>query len=189
MPPFVVVPHGSASDIVPRLSPGDHVRLTSLGADDAARQRFLSGRCALFTAAERLGELDIRIDARCPDCGLAHGRPVALAAQAPVHLALAHAAGRAFAIAARHPVGIDAESTAASADRLAAVDALAPGRGDALRRWTAIEAVLKADGRGLRVPPGAVRVGRSTARLDGARYRLTTTESNGCVVTVAERQP
>ena len=190
MSAFVVVPHASADPgVVARLSESDRARLTSLGGDVLARQRFLAGRAALFAAADRLGERDIRIDARCPDCGLAHGRPLALGGGSPVHLALSHAAGSAFAVAARHPVGIDAEPVSGPADRHAAIDTLAPGRGNALRRWTAIEAVLKADGSGLRLPPDAVRVGLRSAHLHGVRYRLATARAVACFVTVAERRP
>jgi len=188
MAAFVVVPHVSAdSGVIARLSESDHARLSALDGDDAARQRFLAGRAALFAAADRLGEPEIRIDARCPDCGLAHGRPLALGGGGPVHLALSHAAGSAFAVAARRPVGIDAEPVSGSSDRHAAIETLAPGRGDALRRWTAIEAVLKADGIGLRLPPNAVRVRLRSARLHGVRYRLETAHAVACVVTVAER--
>ncbi|WP_431221233.1 4'-phosphopantetheinyl transferase family protein [Leifsonia xyli] len=187
MPAFVVVPYGRADiTIADRLGEGDRDRLASLAADDERQRAFLAGRAALFAAAAQLGEPGVRIDARCPDCGLSHGRPVAEGGATRIHLALAHAAGAAFAVAARVPIGIDAEPATASAERLAAVDDLAPGRGDALRRWTAIEAVLKADGRGLRVAPSAVRVGRRSAVLDAVRYRLRTSRLDGCVVTVAE---
>jgi phosphopantetheinyl transferase len=237
---IVVVRHDFADpDTVPRLSAGDRSRLRDLGRD-ADRTRFLAGRTALLRAAVRAGEPDIVIDATCPDCGAAHGRPRALGASRPLFLALAHAAGVAFAVADRVPVGIDAEplvSTAerpvgidaeplasgaellvspperpvgpdaqplatapehqvgpdaeplaAAPDRRAAIDDLAPGHGDALRRWTVIEAVLKADGRGLRVPPDAVRVGLLRAWLEGRRYRVRSLRSAGCVVTVARGQ-
>lgn len=189
MPAFVVVRHDSdVVGIVARLLDGDRRRLASIGPYDARRNRFLAGRSALFAAAARLGESDIRIDARCPDCGAAHGRPTAQGTAEPLHLALAHAGDTAFAIASRHPVGIDAEHLSVSEDRRAAIDAIAPGRGDPLRRWTAIEAVLKADGRGLRLSPDAVRVGMRGARFDGSRYRLTTAHARECLVTVAERR-
>lgn len=187
---FVVVPHDSAqSEVVARLSPSDRSRLASFGGDPARAARFLAGRAALFTAAERLGAPDIRIDARCPDCGLSHGRPRAEDAGEDVYLALAHGDGRAFAVAARTQVGIDAEPLKAPPARLAAIDSLAPGRGDPLRRWTAVEAVLKADGRGLRLAPDTVRVGLRSARLEGTRYHLSTSRTAGCVVTVAEQRP
>ena len=62
----------------------------------------------------------------------------------------------------------------------------APGPGDPLLRWTAIEATLKADGRGLRVDPSAVRLGNRRADLDGVRYRLDVRRLHGCLVTIAQ---
>ena len=188
MPTLVVVAHAAdVGEIVPRLSDGDRARLEGL-ADEAARRRFLAGRAALLSAAARSGEPDIRIEARCPDCGRSHGRPTAVGGTAALHLALAHAGGRAFAAASRRPLGIDAESAGVPQERRAAVDALAPGRGDPLRRWTAIEAVLKADGRGLRVAPDAVRLGLRGAALEGVRYRLQPAREVGFVVTIAEQR-
>jgi phosphopantetheinyl transferase len=188
MAALVVVAHAAdAAHIVPRLSDGDRTRLEGL-RDDAARHRFLAGRAALFAAAERLGEPRIRIQARCPDCGLSHGRPTAEGDNGPLHLALAHAGGNAFAAASRRPVGIDAEPGDVPAERRAAIDALAPGRGDPLRRWTAVEAVLKADGRGLRVAPDTVRIRLGRALLEGNRYRLRRQREPGFVVTIAEQR-
>ncbi|WP_285116794.1 hypothetical protein [Leifsonia sp. fls2-241-R2A-40a] len=193
MQTFVVVPYGSvdagtASRIARVLDEGDQARLTSLTGDDERIQSFLAGRLALRTAAARLGHPELLISAPCPDCGLSHGRPVAVGASQPVHLALAHADGRAFAVASRAPVGIDAEPAATEQSRREAIDDLVPGRGDPLRRWTAVEAVLKADGRGLRRAPDAVRIRMFSARLDGRRYRLRTTRVDGCVATVARLQ-
>lgn len=183
---FVVVRYDDpgTEGVVPHLSPGDSARLAGL-AGTTDRARFLAGRSALLGAATAAGEPGITVDATCPDCGAAHGRPRAADAERPLFLALAHAADAAFATAGRAPVGIDAEPLDTPPGRRAAIDDLAPGRGDVLRRWTAIEAVLKADGRGLRVPPDAVRVGRWRAVLDGRRYRLRSTRADGCRVTVA----
>ncbi|ANF30685.1 hypothetical protein A0130_02460 [Leifsonia xyli] len=186
MPAFVVVPYGAAADdIAGRLSGGDRRRLDGL-RDDGVRRRFLAGRAALFAAAADAGEPRIQIEASCPDCGLSHGRPTV--AGSSLHLALAHAGGRAFAVASRVPVGIDAEPADVPEERRAAIDDLAPGRGDPLRRWTAVEAVLKADGRGLRVVPDAVRLGFRGAALDGRRYRLRPVREPGFVVTIAEQR-
>lgn len=195
MAAFVVLAHDRThTGVEAALSDGDRARLAALELDPSAADRFLSGRAALQAAAARLGERSIRIEALCPDCGRSHGRPAAVGASGVLHLALSHAAGRAFAIASRVPIGIDAEPLDAPAGRLDAIDDLAPGRGHPLHRWTAIEAVLKADGRGLRLPPGAVVLrapvrGIATARLDGRDYRLRTSRAAGCVVTVAEAQP
>ena len=188
MPVLVVMTYApDALEVVPRLSDDDRARLDGL-RDDASRRRFLSGRAALLAAAARAGEPGVRIDARCPDCGVSHGRPTVQGGSRPLHLALAHAGGRAFAAASRHPVGIDAEPADVSSERREAIAALAPGRGDPLRRWTAIEAVLKADGRGLRVAPDAVRLRLRSAALDGVRYRLRSEHQHGFIVTIAEQR-
>ncbi len=52
-------------------------------------------------------------------------------------------------------VGIDAESVSDPRRSAAAMRGIIlPGRASSLREWTRVEAVLKADGRGLRVAPG-----------------------------------
>lgn len=183
---FVVVRYDDpgTEGVMPRLSAGDRTRLDGLRAE-GDRARFLAGRTALLRAAAEAGEPGVAVDATCPDCGAAHGRPQARGAGQPLYLALAHAGGAAYATAARVPVGIDAEPLDTPPGRRAAIDDLAPGHGDVLRRWTAIEAVLKADGRGLRVSPDAVRLGRWRAVLDGRRYRLRSVRTDGCRVTVA----
>lgn len=180
---IVVVPHGSAPpETAARLSPGDRDRLAALHGERAAA--FLAGRAALLAA---IGPRDAgaAVDATCPDCGRSHGRP-RLPTRPSLHLSLSHAAGLAFAVAASAPIGIDAEPLGTDPARLAGAAALLPGRGDALRRWTAVEAVLKAEGRGLRVDPVEVRLRGRTATLQGVRYRLTSSELRGCRVTVAQ---
>lgn len=190
MTAFVLIPHGSVdaalrSHLEPRLSPGDRERLAALAGDPVRTAAFVAGRAALLRAAARLGEPRVTIDAACPECGRSHGRPTARGSGRPLFLSLSHAAGAAFAIASRVPVGIDAESRAGLWNRASAIDDLAPGRGSAGRRWTAIEAVLKADGSGLRRAPDAVQVGRWAAILEGRRYRLRTTRTRDCLVSVA----
>ncbi|SEI15372.1 MULTISPECIES: hypothetical protein [unclassified Leifsonia] len=203
MSQLAVVRHGSVdARLVSLLSPGDRERFASFGGDTEREGRFLAGRAALRSAAARMGEPGIVVQAGCPECGLSHGRPTAGldGASRSLYLALTHCGGVAIAVASRRPVGIDAEPVSTSSERRAAIDELAPGRGDAVQRWTAIEAVLKADGRGLRLPPDAVRLGmprfgmprfgmpgiaRRSARLDGRRYGLRTMRLGGCIVTVA----
>lgn len=124
----------------------------------------------------------ITIVQRCPDCGGAHGRPVVMepASARDVGVSLAHAGEQHVVAAARGArIGVDAERRDAAPDRLAAVQALLAGEGaDSLRRWTQIEAVLKADGRGLRVEPATVVLEEGadgcTASVPGSsrRYRL-----------------
>lgn len=103
---------------------------------------------ALVAELAGVAEAGIRIVARCPDCGGDHGRPVVMAPDAAtdVRVSLAHAGGVTVAAAlVGGAVGIDAEPRPHAADAV-----------PALRRWTRIEAVLKADGRGLRVDPETV---------------------------------
>jgi 4'-phosphopantetheinyl transferase len=57
-------------------------------------------------------------------------------------------------------VGLDAEPNTAGSERLTDLAKLIGGApASALRRWTQLEAVLKADGRGLRVGPHRGRTG------------------------------
>jgi phosphopantetheinyl transferase len=190
MPALVIVAHRSVdaalvTRVASRLSEGDLARLSSLHHDLDHLAAFVAGRAALQRALSDAGAPDAHIEATCPDCGLSHGRPVIVDGTRRLYVSVSHAAGQAFAVAARHPVGIDAETMDALHGRVQAIDELAPGHGDPGRRWTAIEAVLKADGRGLRRDPGAVRVGRLSARLDGRLYTLRTTRAGECLVTVA----
>ncbi|MBN9156634.1 4-phosphopantetheinyl transferase [Microbacterium sp.] len=98
---------------------------------------------------------DLRIEHRCPVCGGAHGRPVL--PSAPVHASVAYADP--WVVVAVAPdrevdaLGIDAEVPDTTLDLTAL---FAPAHAPDLAGWTAIEAVLKADGRGLLVPPNQV---------------------------------
>jgi 4'-phosphopantetheinyl transferase len=63
-------------------------------------------------------------------------------------------------------VGVDAERTERDrTERLRGV--IVPGRTTSLRHWTRVEAVLKADGRGLAVEPARVRIERSLGGVYG----------------------
>lgn len=109
-----------------------------------------------------------RIARRCPRCGGAdHGAPVAL--EAPVALSAAYAGG--FVVAAAAPtreaeaIGVDVERGEPGTVLSDLANLLDPP--PTLRGWTRIEAALKADGRGLRVPPGDVRIRGERARIPG----------------------
>jgi 4'-phosphopantetheinyl transferase len=199
---LVVVPYSEArgddsevrGDVLDRLGPSDRNRLARLDGD--ARHRFLSGRVAAITAIGRLVADPMgasTIDACCAECGGPHGRPEVSGTTGTVHVAIAHAAGRAFAVASRSRIGVDAEPLDTPAERLDAIRALTrSGGGGPLARWTAIEAVLKADGRGLRVDPREVQIGRAAGNVAdrGIRYRLHRhRDVAGCLVTVAWRDP
>ncbi len=139
---------------------------------------FLGGRLLLRElAAELLGAdpREVPLSAHCLDCGQPHGRPVLNGTR--LHMSLSRTAGVVVAAANwDSAVGIDVESAAVAPERLDAVESLTGIR--SLQHWTRVEAVLKADGRGLRVDPGSVRVRPRGSRLDAAvlgspvRYRM-----------------
>ncbi|MWB98714.1 hypothetical protein [Agromyces seonyuensis] len=141
--------------------------------------RFDAGRAAAREALHRLTGRDaeeFRIEARCPDCGGPHGRPLVVG-EPGLHVSITHADGRAVAVAARVPVGVDAEPVTTNVDRLAAAASLLDQSArelPPLEAWTAAEAVLKADGRGLRVDPSAVRFedGGASIAPGQRRYRI-----------------
>ena len=181
---------GLRGEVVDRLGPSDRARLAAL--DDARRARFLAGRSAVLAAVARLVGVPARaftVDACCPECGGPHGRPEVVGGGARVHVGIAHAAGRTFAVASRSRIGLDAEPLGTPSERLEAIRHVTGHRGgDPLERWTATEAILKADGRGLRVDPRAVLVGRRCGRVSDrdTRYRLhRDRDLAGCVVTIA----
>lgn len=173
---------GAGSDVV--LSAVDAARAASFGA--GRRAEFVTGR-ALVRALLAETALDAVVtSACCPRCGKPHGGVLVAngagpedAPRAGAVASVAHAGGLVVAAVASGRVrrlGVDLESALAEDDRLADLAALIGGPPeDALHRWTLIEAVLKADGRGLQVDPAEVRleVGRrATARVGGVRYRL-----------------
>ncbi|MCD1268902.1 hypothetical protein B5M43_008610 [Microbacterium sp. MEC084] len=147
---------------------------------------------------------DERVARRCARCGgHDHGAPRALAA--PVAVALAYA-GATIVAAAAHArdaasLGVDVERGAAGSvlDDLAPL--FAPLPPPDLRGWTRIEAVLKTDGRGLRVPPGELAVssvavdrlpGSALARVPGRPDAIEVADGpapEGCVVSVALALP
>ena len=124
----------------------------------SAPDSYLAGRMLLRTLA---GELTatasdaVRLEATCPDCGGPHGQPVL--AGSDLRLSLSHGDGVVVAAAAwGSAVGVDTESMSAPAERLAAIGRLT---GEAsVEHWIRVEAVLKADGRGLRVDPAEVTI-------------------------------
>lgn len=135
----------------------------------------------------------------CAHCGSSdHGKPGF--AGLPVLVSIAYAGPAVFvalASADRHSaLGVDAEElksdAAAEAARGSAPEGGACVTADpasSLERWTAVEAVLKADGRGLRVDPSGVAFGPDDlARVGGDRYRLRrAVVDEGFLVTVATR--
>lgn len=145
----------------------------------SARERLLWGRFLLRElVATRIGvrAADVTIDARCDDCGGAHGRPVLTGPDETARalsVSVSACAGMVVvATSLRRSIGIDVEPRSGATERLQAIRDVAGEADDPLRHWTRVEAVLKADGRGLRVDPGRVRIDGDGADVDGVRYRL-----------------
>ncbi|WP_439901301.1 4'-phosphopantetheinyl transferase family protein [Microbacterium azadirachtae] len=142
-------------------------------------------------AAELAPGSDLHIVRRCPVCGGPHGRPVL--PSAPVRASIAYAEPwTVVAVAAADDIaalGIDAEPAAAALDLAALFTAADPPD---LRRWTQIEAVLKADGRGLLIPPDRVRfAGDGAATVPGGgEYRILPVPAGAeLLVSLAVRRP
>jgi 4'-phosphopantetheinyl transferase len=160
------------------------------------------GHAALRDLVGELAGVDpstVVVESRCPDCGGPHGRPVVMGPDTArgIRVSLAYAGGTALAAAHRGgSLGVDAElrdHARTGDDKRCAIQTLAPGDdGDPLIQWTRIEAVLKADGRGLRVDPGQVHFERQADRLvasapgDPRRYDLRDVPlGDDLIVTVA----
>ena len=140
--------------------------------DERPSDAFLAGRMLVRALAGDLLGIPperVPVSATCPDCGGPHGAPVI--AGSDLHVSLSHADGLVVAAARRGAaVGVDVERSTVAAERLAAIGALT-GRAS-VRHWTRVEAVLKADGRGLRLDPSLVVIDTEVASLGGDRYLL-----------------
>lgn len=146
--------------------PGDFALVFEPGTSDtrAVLRRLAAGQ--LGVAAD-----DVPLVQRCPDCGGAHGAPAVEGSE--LRVSAARCAAGVVAVAARaRAIGVDVELLAQPPELLAAIREIAGGEGVA--HWTRVEAVLKADGRGLRVDPRAVRIAGDEATIEGgaARYLL-----------------
>jgi len=160
-------------------------------ARTARDERRATGRALIRALGSQLAPgTDLRIEQRCTLCGGPHGRP--LLPDAPLLASVAYAdPWVAVAVAHDHEwaaIGIDLEVEGAALDLRSL---FAPEAPPDLRGWTAIEAVLKADGRGLMLAPDQVRLspdGRATVP-GGAEFRVLPVPAEpGMVVTLALRQ-
>jgi 4'-phosphopantetheinyl transferase len=162
--------------------------------------RLLVGRAASLLLGVEVR--DVRVSARCARCGGEHGRPlVSVSGRTDrVTASVSHAGGTTVAAVSDRDVGIDGEPIAGRDDRFAAIRTVvgpsAEGLADGmhvLSAWTTVEAVVKADGRGLEVDARRVRVehrpGTSTSRaaIDGVEpfYTVSSAVLDGLVLTVA----
>jgi 4'-phosphopantetheinyl transferase len=142
---------------------------------DADKRRFLTGRVLAKTvAAERLGLAveAVKFDATCEDCGKPHGRPRVPGAD--LTLSISHS-GDLIGVAATPsvPVGLDVETATRRSDERLIEYALSPaetahlaGLSDEEKAaaffvyWTRKEAVMKATGKGLRIPLQSITFSR-----------------------------
>ena len=156
----------------PRLDP-------SLGTTQAARAAGLHGdRLAAFLTTRALVAALLRelapshppeLDSACEACGAQHGplravhAPVLVSTSSSGTWAMAAAALRSDVVA----LGVDVE---AGPDRVLAdlAGMFAPRPAPTLADWVRVEAALKADGRGLRVPPDEVCLDGEHATLPDA---------------------
>ncbi|MCS5520617.1 4'-phosphopantetheinyl transferase family protein [Curtobacterium flaccumfaciens] len=153
--------------------------LRTPAADRADDREALVAAVASATGVEPVA---VRAGRVCPHCaGTDHGRPWASVAGTVVGVSLARAPGFVALAVGPSALGVDVERVSRVA--AAPLDAFTP---DELRRadgdpallaaaWAAKEAVLKRDGRGLRVDPLAVEVdvAAGTARFEGVGQPLT----------------
>lgn len=150
---------------------------------EAARESFLAGRFLLRDLAGELTCTDpgaVKIEAHCPDCGGDHGRPMIVGTN--LNVSLSRSKDIVVVAASWHaPIGIDIE--VANPGAVAAVEALTDEA--SILHWTRVEAVLKADGRGLRVDPALVEV----TDVDGAVHGRVRGSADRYLITHAEVAP
>lgn len=165
------------------LSPQDQARAAGFGVD--RRREFVVGRSLV---AALIGGMFPNVvgwsvgTGVCPGCGERHGA-VELAG-VPAIAGVSYARG--LVVAAMAPSGtvgrlaVDVELDAADTARTRDLTRLlGRSRQPVLRRWTRIEAVLKADGRGLLVDPGDVRLRGLTASIAGGPTRYQLADADG----------
>ncbi len=139
-----------------------------------SRDSFLVGRILLRSlAGDLLGiaPQKVALSADCPDCSKPHGRPVIDGVN--LHVSLSRCDVAVVAVANwGAAIGVDVEPRSVSRQRERAIGSLTGN--PTVAQWTGVEAVLKADGRGLRVDPSGVVIEGHRANLEGSSYWLTT---------------
>lgn len=159
-------PVANAAEFLALLTPSETERHGAY-RQELDRRRFLTGRVLAKTlVGDRLGIAPgaVEFDATCADCGRHHGPP--RLPGSPVRFSISHSGDRVgIALTEGTPVGLDVETAGRRADDSLIDYALSPEerrtvhalpedqRADAFfTYWTRKEAVMKATGRGLRIP-------------------------------------
>lgn len=163
--------HASATDLDAGMQVlGDAALRRYRNLDADAGRRFAVGRLLLAELIPALGTDAATIESLCEHCGSSdHGRP--RVAGAPYAVSVSYAGETVIAAAvpleAASALGIDIEpgSTDDDAPLTELTGLFSPHTPPSLRAWTEIEAVVKADGRGMRVSPADVSFGRPSAVL------------------------
>ncbi|MFC6092291.1 4'-phosphopantetheinyl transferase family protein [Saccharothrix lopnurensis] len=141
------------------LDPDERARCARFRDRDALL-RHVTGRALVRLRLGRelgVAPTGVRLTTSCSRCGCANGKP-RLAEPRGVHFSVSHSGDRvvvAFAWGAE--VGVDVEEVRPVDPRVAELAGCPAGPGFTLA-WARKEAVLKATGHGLSVPPGAVRL-------------------------------
>ncbi|MFC6081813.1 4'-phosphopantetheinyl transferase family protein [Sphaerisporangium aureirubrum] len=142
---------------------------------DADRRRFLTACLLLRMAAAAhldIAPHQVHVERRCPDCGKPHGKPHILHTPSPLYASVSHSGDRvAVALSTAGPIGVDVEQIPDAPVNELIRSALTPAEQDIVRSmpeqnqhaaftriWVVKEAVLKATGHGLRIPPRHVHV-------------------------------
>ncbi|MCS5734106.1 4'-phosphopantetheinyl transferase family protein [Herbiconiux daphne] len=191
------------AELLPVLGDGERRRFEST-PDAATASRFVIGRAALRALASELVDdavapAELEVTAVCQVCGGPHGRPqVDLVSPKTkgksrgkrLQASIAHcAAGVAVAASWHGAIGIDVERADAPIESLAAIGTLIPaaarpgGRNwEPIQHWTRVEAVVKADGRGLLIDPADVAIQTRDGAISATTPAVPETDVPGTAV-------
>jgi 4'-phosphopantetheinyl transferase len=165
--------HYQITSLTPVLSEVELTRAAGFFRDQD-RRRFVTG-CWLLrnVVAAQLATTPeaVEIDRRCTKCGKPHGKTRIDGEAATLDVSISHSGDRvAVALSSAGPVGVDVEEVkpdpggvpqlALAPTELASLQQLSEREQEAafIRMWVRKEAVLKATGHGLRIPPDQVVV-------------------------------
>ncbi|WP_137844785.1 hypothetical protein [Microbacterium sp. 2FI] len=159
--------HPEAIAAVARL--GASQRARHAGLDPARAARFAAGRLLLVRLLAEFAPIDgVALTSVCEVCGGDHGRPRVVGV--PVAVSVSYTGDLVVAAAvsldAAGAVGVDIERGDAASGPLDVLAPLfAPAPPPDLGGWTLMEAAMKADGRGVRMPMAEIRMGEKSSSV------------------------
>lgn len=160
------------TSLIPILSEIELDRAAGFHREDDRRRYVTACWLLRTTAGAQLGIApeDVQIDRQC-ECGKPHGKPRIVSPGAPLEVSISHSGNRvAVALSTAGAVGVDVEEIAPDAGgipelalspvELKSLQELAEEERETgfLHMWIRKEAVLKATGHGLRIPPDQIEV-------------------------------